>query len=133
MIFTVDATKNWQATGVQVPQDWQVTITYVSGSWVFNSAEPACDASGNAGLIAKGDYPLPGAPEGALIGCLGNPVDLNDQDDHIFLVGKEIVELNTAEGEVELYLIINDDITQEYGLLLDDNSGSIEVDIKVEE
>ena len=133
MIFTVDATKGWQATGVQVPHDWQVTIKYLSGYWSFNSAEPQCDANGNASLSAKNGYPLPGAPEGALIGCLGNPLNLNDQDDHIFLVGGEVIELNTAEGEVELYLIINDDVRQEYGLGLEDNSGTIQVDIQVDE
>jgi hypothetical protein len=122
MEFTVQANQTWQATGVQVPQDAQVTIRYLSGYWVFNSDEPSCDADGNSRLIAKVGYPLPGEPEGALIGRLGG---------QSFPIGDETTELNSAEGQAELYLVINDDIDQIYGRGLDDNSGSIQVDIQV--
>ena len=48
-----------------------------SGLWVNNPATSSHDANGIGGG-AKGNYPLPGVPEGALIWLIGlNPIEKN--------------------------------------------------------
>jgi hypothetical protein len=121
--FPVDATKAWQATGVIVPKGAQLNIKYQAGTWVYNSDRPACGAGGVTGLIAKQDYALPGAPEGALIGRLG---------DRTFLVGENYSETINDPDPAELNLVINDDLMHEYGAGLADNRGSITVRITLD-
>ncbi len=121
MIFTVDATKTWQTTGIKVPNGAELFITYVDGSWIYNPAKPECGFDGNPDLPAKEGYALPDAPEGALIGRLG---------DFVFDIPEAVGVLNVGESELEL--VINDDLSHEYGQGLADNSGSIRVDIRIQ-
>lgn len=121
--FVVDATKDWQATGVIVPKGAHLNIEYEEGTWVYNKDRNPCTASGVVGLIAKADYALPGSPEGALVGRLG---------ERVFLVGENYDETFDDLDQAELYLVINDDLKHEYGAGLQDNSGKIQVEIEVE-
>lgn len=114
----IQANEAWQDTGLQVTGTQNTQIAFLSGSWVFNPGYPACGPVGNASLIAKPYYTLPGKPEGALIGRIG---------DQVFLVGPQY---NVPAGwKGSLQLCINDDLTARYGVGLADNTGSLTVKI----
>lgn len=121
-IFTVQANKKWQDTGITITEDQSVTVLYKEGEWTANPQNGFVDANGNSSLIAKQGYTLPGSNEGALCGKIGENGD-------IFLIGmvKEI-----AVGlSGNLFLCINDDLNGIYGSGFYDNEGAITVSIDV--
>lgn len=68
----VQANQAWQGTGVQINgQSWQLAVC-TGGQWTADPATGMVSAAGNPKLIAKPGYTLPGQPEGALIGRIGN-------------------------------------------------------------
>lgn len=114
----IQAKVAWQDTGLQVTGTQNTQITFLSGSWRFNPSYPACGPAGNPALIAKSYYTLPGKPEGALIGRIG---------DQVFLVGAQYRVPAGWAGNLQL--CINDDLTGHYGAGLADNTGYLTVKI----
>lgn len=118
LTVTVAASQAWQSTGLVVTGNQNTEVSYISGMWSFNPQLPPCDAIGNPSLRAKPFYTLPGQPEGALIGKLG---------DSIFLIGRRCTLPVGMEGT--LALCINDDLDGRYGAGLKDNIGSLTIRI----
>lgn len=117
----VQANQAWQGTGVQVNgQSWQLAVC-TGGQWTANPATGMVGAAGNPGLIAKPGYTLPGQPEGALIGRIGN-------SGAPFLVGNQAQLPRGQQGELQL--CINDDLDGRYGAGLRDNLGSLAVEVR---
>ena len=117
----VQANQAWQGTGVQVNgQNWQLAMC-TGGQWTANPATGMVSAAGNPGFIAKPGYALPGQPEGALIGRIGN-------SGVPFLVGNKAQLPRAQQGELQL--CINDDLDGHYGAGLSDNLGSLSVEVR---
>ena len=116
--FVVESKKVWPSTGYSVPAGSKIVVTWLSGEW---SANPAwgilVNGNGNPGYPnAKPGYALPGAPEGALVGKIGNQA---------FLIGNTgVVPANLAGM---LFLAINDDVNGIYGPGYTDNIGALKV------
>lgn len=91
------------------------------GQWTANPATGMVGAAGNPRLIAKPGYALPGQPEGALIGRIGN-------SGVPFLVGNQVQLPRGQQGELQL--CINDDLDGRYGAGLSDNLGSLSVEVR---
>ena len=117
--FEVNAKLPWQKTGIYIRPWNQIQIKHISGKWVFNPELQSCGPEGNRGLFAKYGYALPGSPEGALIGKVG---------EYKFNAGATNTICIDEEGELEF--VINDDLDSGYGAGLRDNSGSIKVSIE---
>lgn len=129
---TIDvvARDNWQNTGVMVDAGQPTTVTYVSGQWTANPATGMVDAAGNPQYVAKPGYTLPGSQEGALIGWIGKPGAVEGEVVSAyspFLIGNGATVPMGQSGF--LFLCINDDLNQEYGMGLEDNEGVITVQI----
>lgn len=125
-IRTVNSQNNWTDTGVVAQPGSQITVTATSGEWTSNpntNGGKLYDANGCPGLIAtQPGYPLQNVNEGALIGRVGtNPP---------FLIGNGPVQTPPGQSGA-LQLVINDDLGGLYGPGLKDNSGCIQVKIKV--
>lgn len=118
LTVSVAANQAWQSTGLVVTGNQKTDVSYVSGMWSFNPQLPPCDAAGNPGYRAKPFYTLPGQPEGALIGKLG---------DTVFLIGRQLTLPSGVAGTLQL--CINDDLDARYGAGLKDNSGSLTIRI----
>lgn len=117
----VQANQAWQGTGMQVNgQSWQLAVC-TGGQWTANPATGMVGAAGNPRLIAKSGYALPGQPEGALIGRIGN-------SGVPFLVGNQVQLPRGQQGELQL--CINDDLDGRYGAGLSDNLGSLSVEVR---
>ncbi len=120
--FCTQSTLSWQNAGF-VNAGMQYKIAYVSGLWTANpniNNGNLYDANGSSVTATQAGYPLIGAPEGALIGQIGNNPP--------FLIGDSCV---TPAGQTgQLQLVINDDLTGRYGAGLQDNVGQIIVSIK---
>lgn len=123
--FTVQANLAWQDTGITIPADAGMSVSFQSGAW---TADPQTNggqdygAAGCPGLPVPGwqtAYPLPGALMGALLGRLGD-------SGLPFLIGNGPLTI-PAGSPGTLQLCINDDLTGEYGAGLADNSGSVTV------
>ncbi|MGE8409908.1 MAG: GMC oxidoreductase [Pseudomonas sp.] len=114
----VQANKGWQGTGVQVNgQSWQLAECS-SGQWTASPDDGMVSAAGSATLIAKPGSPMPGQPEGALIGRIGN-------SGVPFLVGNKAQLPRAQQGELQL--CINGDLS-EAGLR--DNRGHLSVEVR---
>lgn len=118
LTVNVAANQAWQSTELVVTGNQKTDVSYVSGMWSFNPQLPPCDAAGNPGFIAKPFYTMPGRPEGALIGKLG---------DTVFLIGRQLTLPSGVAGALQL--CINDDLDARYGAGLKDNSGSLIIHI----
>ncbi len=110
--FDVQATQDWQDSGVFISQGTTITIQYVSGSW---RPWPGADFDGNG--CTQGCDPVThnlivGCNHGGLIGRIGS-------SDMICILNSKTV---TAAESGELYFRINDDKQ-------DDDSGDITVQI----
>lgn len=111
--FSVPARSGWTGTGIRVQPGTHLKIRYLSGQW---SPWPggAYDAIGFGGDPRCDCNVIPAVSHAALIARIG--------DSQPFLVGKDL-DLRTGESG-ELYLGINDTD-------LNDNSGSLEVEVQV--
>lgn len=116
--FNVQANQAWQNTGITVKAGDRVSITYQGGVWTANPYTGMVDANGNPGYIAKPGYTMQGAYEGALIGQVSG---------NVFLVGDNGTVPQGVAGP--LLLCINDDLNDQYGCGLADNSGSVTMQI----
>jgi hypothetical protein len=120
--FNVHANRFWQETGVFLRSGRQVSIT-ARGTWAFNPLQGTTGPSGDRRAIAKPGYPLPGAPEGALIGKVGKSA--------AFLVGDGATYRARESGE--LRMVINDDLEERYGTGLRNNAGTLQLTLHVSE
>src|SRR5262249_54087048 len=94
-VYTIDAKVKWNRTGVFSSPGASIWVTVVGGSWTANPNWGfRVDGEGNKRYIGKPGYALPGVPEGALVGRLGNQV---------FYVGNRGRIPNTPQSE-ELFL-----------------------------
>lgn len=122
----IDATKKWQATGVFVKSDTDtISVTRAAGSWTSHSGrrtEKYLDGQGWSGHKAKPGYALPGAPDGALVGRIG--------DSAPFYIGNRGRVPTQTRGE--LFLTINDDLDARYGAGYPDNDGALYVVVRAE-
>jgi hypothetical protein len=119
MSFRITATGKWQPSGIVFDPSLKVAVRYKSGVWTQNPDTGMHDANGDAANTAKDGYALAGVNEAALIGKIGisgTP----------FLVGM-YRELGPNLSD-QLFLTINDDLDNRYGLGYQDNSGEIEVE-----
>lgn len=117
----VQANQAWQGTGMQVNgQSWQLAV-YTGGQWMSNPGIGMVDAAGSTKLMGQAGYTLPGQPDGALIGRIGN-------NGVPFLVGKQVQLPRGQQGELQL--CINDDLDGRYGAGLSDNIGSLTVEVR---
>lgn len=119
-VFTLQANLPWQDTGILVRPN-RVVVINAAGVWIYNPYERPCGPDGNNLLIAKPGYPLPGAPEGALIGKIDTS--------QAFLVGRNATSPAGHTGL--LSLSINDDILGIYGAGLKNNRGEMQVQIRI--
>ncbi|MET1253570.1 hypothetical protein [Aliikangiella maris] len=122
--LAVDSRLAWQNTGVKVIAGEPVTICYLTGQWNANPglSHQLYGAEGNQKVAAtQPGYPLTSVAEGSLIGRIG----ANGQP---FYIGSGPTQTPSNE-EGNLFLCINDDIHGEYGAGLNDNIGSISVQI----
>jgi glucose dehydrogenase len=115
----VDAKVKWGGTGINLDHGDHVTVTLVSGSWTANPATGRVGPAGNPGYIAKPGYTLPGAHEGALIGRVGP-----SGSPFLVVVGTAFV----AEAGA-LFLCINDDLNDRYGVGFADNAGALVLNV----
>lgn len=116
--FVVQSKQVWPSTAYTVQAGSKIVVMWLSGEW---SANPAwgymVNGNGNPNFpSAKTGYALPGAPEGALVGKVGNQA---------FLIGNTGVVPQNLTGT--LYLAINDDVNGIYGPGYTDNIGSLKV------
>jgi len=116
--FVVQSKQVWPSTNYSVKAGDRIVVTWLSGEW---SANPAwgilVNGNGNPSFpSAKTGYAMPGQPEGALVGKVGNSV---------FLVGNTAVVPANLAGT--LYLAINDDVNGIYGAGYTDNIGALKV------
>jgi phosphatidylserine decarboxylase len=113
----VSATLPWQNAGY-INEGCQYSISYQSGLWTANpniNNGNLYDANGSSIIATQSGYPLIGAPEGALIGRIGNNPP--------FLIGDNAL---TPQGQTgQLQLTINDDLNGQYGPGLTDNVGQV--------
>ncbi len=72
-IVLVDAGDKWQPSGLTVQSNQRVTVSARGGRWMPNPGKGYCDAGGYGENGDEG-FPLPGAPEGALIARIGKKV-----------------------------------------------------------
>jgi|FLYN01.1.fsa_nt_gi hypothetical protein len=73
-MVTVDAQEEWQDTGVSLTVGDDIVIEYVDGEWTNFDGESLFGPEGGASFICEGSdcvEPLPGYPQGALIGRIG--------------------------------------------------------------
>ncbi len=114
----------WVDTGVDIPNGYNLTITYVSGNWVANQGRPPYGPLGDTGLpAALPHYMLPGDEQGSLIEIIAN-------NPTIFDVGN-YKEIGNVQPGGRLYLACNDDIYQLYGNGYSDNVGEIVMDVEI--
>lgn len=120
-ICIVSSKSLFQETGVELLSNEKAVIEYQSGTWCVSPYIGSCDANGSARYsCAKEGYALQGAPEGALVGKIG---------DTLFHVGKKAE--TPADKAGKLSLCANDDLYARYGSGFADNSGEITVKITV--
>jgi hypothetical protein len=62
----------WNDTGINVKAGERFYISVVGGQWFSNPYWASCLGAGNSRYLAASSYLLPGAPEGVLIGRIGN-------------------------------------------------------------
>ena len=118
-IIKVQAGKQWQRTGIVLHKGDSVIISYLRGKWSANLEQGMYDANGCPGAVADNEsYVMRMVNEGALCGKMG-------KDGAPFFIGntQEIV----VEEKGELFLIINDDITQKLGVGYADNRGHLDI------
>ena len=123
VVYDIAAKASWHNIGY-VNEGKRYAIQYTGGLWSANLTQndgDLYDANGSDVTATQTGYPLVGAPEGALIGCIGNNPP--------FLIGNGTT---TPEGQTgQFSMVINDDLQGEYGPGLKDNIGR--VTMKVEE
>lgn len=120
-LVVVVADQGWQKTGVQIDGVVPRRVRWVLGFWSASPLSGWVDAKGNSNYIAPLGYTLAGAPEGALIGRVGDwglPFLISD-------LGQI-----PAGQKGELQLCINDDLLGMYGDGLSDNQGAITVRVE---
>jgi glucose dehydrogenase len=128
--YTVYANIHWLNTGLTLNGTAEVAITAVGGQWTANPGTGMVGADGNASFLAKYGYPLPGAPEGLLVGYVGStPPTPDAAPPSVFAVGQGTTLPAGQQGG--LYLAINDDILGLYGMGFADNEGTVHVKITV--
>lgn len=100
----VDASQGWQATTIFINNNDEISLTVAAGEWTHQvGVAPYNNGTGGSYICANGlppsscAEPLPEAPQGALIGRIGN---------HIFEIGSGATI--TANQSGELSLRIND-------------------------
>jgi hypothetical protein len=122
MRFTVQAARGWQDTGLLLPADRPVRVTYVAGSWTENQHDwPPHD-----GANATQDYicaavvpaaqcvePIPDAPQGLLIGRAGRALLKIGNDLTFYAETTDPLTLRMNDGDDGLY----------------DNAGAITVEV----
>lgn len=117
----VAANSSWQNTGY-VNSGKSYTVRYVGGLWTANPNVNNGNLYGPNGsnvVATQSGYPLVGANEGALIGRVG--------DNPPFLIGTGATIPAGQTGPLQL--VINDDLSGQYGPGLTDNEGQIIVSI----
>ncbi len=128
--FTVSATSGWQNTGISVTSTGATvqTVCAVSGTWTADPETNGGQPYGAAGWTAGPPVPMdrtgfvmPGLPMGGLVGRIG------ETGQPFFIGAGTFIVPPGSQGT--LYLVINDDLTGEYGAGLTDNSGSIVVQV----
>lgn len=120
--FCVQATQGWQNAGF-VNEGFQYQIRYAGGLWTANpeiNGGNLYDANGSSVTATQSGYPLTGVAEGALIGRIGNNPP--------FLIGDSAITPLGQSGQLQL--VINDDLSGQYGAGLSDNIGQIIVRIQ---
>jgi hypothetical protein len=119
---TVQAAQGWQDTGLLLPADRPVRVTYVAGSWTENQHDwPPHD-----GANATQDYicaavlpaaqcvePIPDAPQGLLIGRAGRALLKIGNDLTFYAETTDPLTLRMNDGDDGLY----------------DNAGAITVEV----
>lgn len=120
-IIEVSAATPWNDTGIFIETDESVQVEYLSGNWMINPQWGICGPEGNPKFIAKRFYLLPGAPEGCLVGKVG------ENSDTIIKIGRAAM---IPQSEGYLYLGANDDEEALYGAGYRDNHGAIQVVVK---
>lgn len=121
-IVQVDGGLSWQVTGVVVEANETLVVEVVDGEWSSQAGVSPYNNGTGTGYICA-DFlppedcvePLPEAPQGALIGRIGN---------HVFEVGSGTTLVAQQEGELALRMNDDDD-----GLF--DNEGVLTVDINI--
>jgi hypothetical protein len=122
--FDVQATQDWQDSGVSIHPGNQVTIQYVSGLWTSDPTVSPFDAKGRPDGYTCANYEpasqcaevVPDAVQGSLVGKIGTET---------LKIGNALTFTATQAGS--LLLRINDGT----GTALNDNQGSITVQITV--
>lgn len=112
----IHAIEIWNDSGIEIEEDEEVTISYLSGRWKVSYEES--DANGTS-IRAKEGYLLPGKKEGCVVGKIG-------EDGEIFYVGAHQV-ITLEKGR--LYLASNDDVCRRYGAGYTDNTGTLTMKI----
>lgn len=114
----VDASKDWQATGVAVRAGEQVTITYVGGQWRTNPQDDWHGADGGSsypcswgGCVAS----ISGLSKGSLIGRIGNGAP--------FAIGYRTRQIAPERGTL---FVRSNDLTE--GLM--DNAGRLTIRVE---
>lgn len=100
----IRARQGWQSTGATIDARYMTTVACRNGTWTLDAGARECDGAGHAALVAGPTCPLPGAPQGALIGRAGAG---------IFLVGNVTTVPAGLAGPLELG--INSDETSPHG------------------
>ncbi len=129
-IISVSANTSWQATGVTITNGATTTYTttYSSGEWTADpntNSGQLYNAGGCPNLLVPSDqtaYPMTGVNMGALLGKIG-------ESGTPFFIGMGDWSSLATQESGELYLCINDDLTGAYGPGLNDNRGSVTVQI----
>jgi hypothetical protein len=124
--FTVDSRKPWQSTQINISPGATVLVTFYTGCWTADPSDNKgkfYDASGSPDIIVPASqplYPMVNVAMGALVGKVG-------ENGTPFLIGDGSVVPDSTSGT--LYLCINDDLTGAYGAGLNDNIGSVVVNL----
>jgi len=122
VVYNVFASSSWETIGY-INKGETCTITYRNGFWTSNpniGDDAMYDANGSPVKATQAGYPLVGAPEGALIGKVGNNPP--------FFIGNGPI---TTKETGLLQVVINDDLEGLYGAGLEDNEGTITITAEI--
>ena len=119
--IAIQANQAWTETSVILTGQQVTHLTFVGGFWCSNPGDGTTGPDGYPQFpSAKPGYTLPGVPEGAMIGRVGNNAP--------FLVGSAYIMRSGQTGP--LSLCINDDLDGRYGMGLRDNFGALTFTIR---
>ncbi len=127
VVAAIEANRGWQKVHMTIHGRGLLHFR-AHGQWVFNPRQPPVDGDGaqNLSTAGRSSYTFDGAQgrEGQLIGKIGRQKP--------FVAGARGMHTVGRREIGPLYLMINDDFRQNLGAGLADNTGHLDVTVKLD-